>query len=215
MEIKRNEQNNTTQGVGGQRPPELTSKSLGISAKRETDITGYVLKPQEITEGVITMLIKCGVPRDAVHSVRIGKDRDNHLEVIARIEEDAIRASSGGKISSWIGISERATNLKIRPEIYNGLRDKAYIGTQNLHYQKEKIKGDNYVAVNFDSDVLLAFMYDIDYTDEFLKVSPIEFGTGKNQRKKLGYSPCGAIVTFSTKGFNPNQVREMHGDRDR
>ena len=193
---------------------ELTSKSLGIADKRQADLAGLVLSPQEISESIIIMLMKCGVPRDAIHSVRIGRDKEG-LEITARVEEEAVKSTvkiEGNRPQSWIGISERATKLKIRPEIYNGLRNKAFV--KNLHFQKEKIKGDDYVNLNFDADVLLAFIYNINYADEYLKVSPIEFNSSKKQKKKLGYTPCGAIITYSTGkgGFSVNQVMEMHDE---
>jgi hypothetical protein len=198
-----------TTGTGYQ---EITSASLGISAERKADLCGLILSPREITESVMLLFIKLGVSRNQIHSVRIARgNKDNGLEISMTVEEDAVTSRGEAKVTSWIGISERATKLRIRPEIYEGLKNKAFAG--NLHYQKEKYKGDNYIVINFDAELLLSFIYNVDFSDAYLKVSPIEVENDKKCNKKLGYRQCGAIMTFSNDnvGFNPKQVESVYG----
>lgn len=195
----------------GRAKVEFTTHSLGIAASKKKDLQGVILPPNEIAQAVTTMLVHLHVPKDAIYDVKV-VSKDGSLEISAIIEEYAVVDTGPVQIDDWLEFNPtvQGGKVKIKPLIFSALRNKAYY--QKLHYQKCKIKGDRYITLNFDAEILLAFLYNIPYDDEFYKCSPFAFNINKKTRKKLGYVPSGAILNWrnNDKGFHPNQVEDMN-----
>jgi hypothetical protein len=204
---------------------EFTTKSVGVASGKQKDLAGIILNPQEIAKAVERMLNALDIPSRSIHSVKV-YEKNGSLEISTAIEEDLIseRSVKGADI---ISRREAVVGNKVRigTAIYNALRNKAYVG--KLHYQRVTIKGDPYIVLNFDSEITLAFLYDIPYDDAFYKCVPIDptifeedddnKRKAKKMHKKLGYIPSGAIITWRdiSKGFHPAQVTTMHPSTDR
>lgn len=232
MNTNSNPTNDTVENVvastENKRFPKVTTQVLGVSAERGRDLTGIVLGPDEISATVEKFLYFYGIRSNDIYSIRSGADNNNNLKIVAEIKEKALKEK---KHTQWTYLTDDSDNQAIiSDKFYDVWRNKLYHGKKK-HLRVKPIKrnkDDKFVSIEIDPMIFIAFAYDIDFEDQFYKISAIpsrgmsrkeidDMSRKERERwhKRMNeYTSNGmsmlkmAIVTYSdnSRGFHPDQV---------
>lgn len=212
----------------------VTTQTLGIATERGRDLTGYVLRPDEISTAGYKFLMSYGIDEKDIYSVKVGSDAStNALRIIAEVSAKALGKKK--KNNSWVELdSYEEQDGLIDQKFYQAWQNKVYHGKRkNLRLKSiNRRGGEKYISIEFDAMIFIAFIYDIKFTDKMYKISapPKRWITGKklndmSGKEKKEYkkrqqefsthsiNPCHfAVITFSENGtgFHPNQVDEYY-----
>lgn len=209
----------------------LTTKSLGIADSKEEDLGGYVLSQRDIQSATAKILMSVGIDADDIRTVKVGSDKDRKLRIICEVKYKAAFAkSNSNENTSWYSFTDGSDDddhddykSAFNKTFYNALHNKVYHGKRkhlNIRVVKRPDPNDRnntkkYVSFEFDPYILIAFVYDIVFTDPFYKISApqtrwlsekkINDMSGKERKKyrakqkelqSEGLSNCVIYVTF-------------------
>lgn len=206
---------------------QLTTKSLGIAEAKAQDLAGYVLNQKDIVNATAKILMAVGIDKNDIREIKVGTDiNSKKLRVICDIA--CAKKKNHNSDKEWFDFDNGSDNeyngkSLLPQEFYSALHNKTYHGKRkHLNVQEVKIasKGEKpkkYIRFEFDAAILIAFVYDIVFTDPLYKVSapPIRWKSNKDldkedytnkqikayNRKKnewmdLKLAPCAIYVTF-------------------
>lgn len=212
----------------------LTTKSLGIADSKEEDLGGYVLSQRDIQSATTKILMSVGIKQDDIRTIKVGSDKDSNLRIICEVKYKAAFAkSNSNENTSWYSFTdgsdeEYSNNFKnaFNKNFYAALHNKVYHGKRKHLNLKVVRRPDpnsrndtkKYVSFELDPSILIAFVYDIVFTDPFYKISApqirwmsekkINDMSGKERKKyrakqkelkDVGLCNCAIYVTFAKK----------------
>lgn len=208
----------------------LTTKSLGIADSKEEDLGGYVLSQKDIISATTKILMAVGINDDDIRVIKVGSDAKRNLRIICEIKyKAAFKDSQNSERTQWYsftdGTDDDQDSFKnaFSKNFYAALYNKVYHGKKK-HLGMKIVKRPDpsdpgrtkkYISFEFDPYILIAFVYDIVFTDPYYKISAaqtrwrsgrdLENMTGKQKKRYLankreyendGLSNCVVYVTF-------------------
>ncbi len=213
--------------------PKLTTKTLGIADSKEKDLAGYILSPRDIKNATTKILIAAGLNPEDIRTIRVGSDKSKNLRIICEVKYGAAFKREEKRNGIWFSLNpdvdyndrgafNETFYAALHNKVYHGKRKHLNIRVINREVSvkkkdKEKEKEmKKFVTFEFDAKILIAFVYDIVFTDPFYKISvakkrwPDNFDnmTGKErdkikkERKEMaadGLMNCTIFVTYCSR----------------
>lgn len=199
-----------------------------ILGSKTCKLDGFILSTLQLSDLVKKLIMSMGIPSDSFR-VFVGadnrknfdgknKNREMRLYVCAEIRKDALRPkkksnNTGNPMMDFIMSSGETTGNKnkIDPAIVKEMKYKFY--TENLTYDIR----DNKFRLIFDPEVLISYIFNIDYTaKEFIvKACPVfrkdveKQKSYKKQISKQGLRDCSIIIIFpeNNKGYSEEALK--------
>lgn len=198
---KTNPNNNT------QNRQTLTTQSLGIADTKVKDLVGFILEPRDLNTAVVEMLMQLGIDFKHIRCVKVGCSEPRKsfempkLRVIAEIHKNAFEKAEKLHKKEDVLLYDASNyeydDYKVPRQIFKALHNKAY----HKHLQIRKIvretrlggspkKVSKFYQIEFDPEILIAFIYNINFLDSFYKISvqPKKWLDDKALRKKYDSS---------------------------
>ena len=216
--------------------PKVTTQTLGVANERVRDLAGYVLNSEEINTAVVKFLMMYDIDSDDICSVKVGSTKDGELKIIAEVRAKALKVKKKSQ-NNWMDFDQDYDErIDIPDVLYSAWNNKFYHGKRkNLKIMKIKRDHENYLAINIDPQIFLAFVYDINFCDPLYKISApqrrwksnkeLDDMSGKQRKRykleqqqysNYGITRCGVFITF-TDGYtfklrkNDGTVEEIVG----
>lgn len=163
----------------------LTTKMLGIADSKEQDLAGYILSQRDIINATTKILVSVGINADDIRDIKVGTDKDSHkLRIICEVKHKAAYGRKEAEKTDWFtlqsyGSDDDDNKCAFNKNFYRALYNKVYHGKQkhlNIRTIRRPSKENNkdikkFVEFEFDPDILIAFVYDIVFTDPLYKIS--------------------------------------------
>ena len=169
----------------------LTTESLGIADANAKDLAGFVLNQEDISTAVMKILINVGIDTRAIRAVKVGCDENKNLKILAEIKKKSINKKEPRE-HNWLDIESdyyEDEDKVFSKEFFNTLKNKVYY--KHLKYKTvvrrdKKRNNVKYIQVEFDPKILIAFVYNLNYMDDYYRVScfPIQWPKNKKNKKK-------------------------------
>ena len=161
----------------------VTTQTLGIANERVRDLTGYVLNTKEITTAVVKFLMCYGIDADDIRCVRVGSTiNDKEPKIYVEIRERAFvkeqKKRNDDNFMVFESYSTEKKKIAIPDFFYSAWHNKIYHGKKKkLNVREVKYaKGDKtirYFSIEISPEIFLAFVYDINYSDAFYRISAV------------------------------------------
>lgn len=209
----------------------LTTKSLGIADSKEEDLGGYVLSQKDIVNATTKILLAVGIKANDIRTIKVGSDENKNLKIICEISyKAAFSKSSKNDNTGWYSFTDGDSNENdddfkgaFNKNFYAALYNKVYHGKKKHLGMRIVRRPDpnggktrKYVRIEFNPYILIAFVYDIVFTDPFYKISapPVrwlpskkihdmakkdreKYLAKKNEYDSEKIANCSIFVTFS------------------
>lgn len=183
----------------------VRTEIVGVADTNVKDLGGLILNQKDINTATTKILIAAGIPKDAIRCIRVGCDPERKLRIFAEIWKKMINQNDrydsdedrpSASVLSFDDVDEEAQEKSdVFPKgFYNVLKNKVYYKhldhktiLRNVKINKGKTVKKKVIQIEFDAEMLIAFAYNIDYSDEFLRVScePIRWLNDNGIRKKF------------------------------
>ena len=222
----------------------LSTKTLGIADSKEEDLAGYVFSQKDIQSATTKILMAVGIKPDDIRTIKVGSDKDNKVRIICEVAyKAAFKNTKSEENTGWYSFTDGSDDEDYGNDIknaftknfYSALHNKVYHGKRkhlNVRVVRRpdpnnRNKTKKYVSFEFDPNILIAFVYDIVFTDPFYKISApqnrwkadkdVNDMSGKDRKKYLakkkeytseGLANCTIYVTFS------KNARYKYKDKD-
>ena len=216
----------------------LTTQSLGIADAKAKDLAGYVLSQKDIVNATTKILIAVGIDINDIRTIKVGSDlKTKQLRIICEVRYRAAFPKAEKHDVPWYSIESYDTNdggtkgafnkifyAALHNKVYHGKRKHLKIRVVRRRDPQNPSDTKKYVQFEFDPMILIAFVYNINFTDPLYRISApairwkgskeVNDMGGKERRKyrarmeewtQDGLSNCAIYVTF-----NPNAVWEEH-----
>lgn len=166
----------------------LTTKSLGIADAKAEDLGGYVLSQRDIQDATTKILMSVGIKQEDIRTIKVGSDKNANLRIICEVRyKAAFPKSNNSENTSWYSFTDgdsdesRSNNFKnaFNKNFYAALHNKVYHGKRKHLNMKIVRRPDpnnrndtkKYVSFELDPYILIAFVYDIVFTDKLYRIS--------------------------------------------
>lgn len=203
----------------------LTTKSLGIADVNTKDLGGFMLNQSDLSTAIMKILLSVGINEDDIRSIKVGCDSDRKLKLFAEVRKKALKGKKNDREDNdWTSFDDYSDDdgKVFSKEFFNTLKNKVYY--KHLEYKtftrtvNKKGKKEKFVQIEFDPEILIAFVYNLNYEDPYLKISctPVKWLNDKelgrkydSNKKQNSYkamrreylaeklSICTVIVTFA------------------
>ena len=177
----------------------LTTQSLGIADTNVKDFAGFMLSQEDISTAAMKILLSVGIKNDAIRCIKVGCDESKKLKILAEISKDSlVKKNTDSKWYMLDDTEDEDDNTIFSKEFFNTLKNKVYY--KHLNYKTvnrrtnivnkngKKIKiQKKYIQIEFDPEIFIAFVYNLDFTDVYYKIScrPIEWMNDNQISKKF------------------------------
>ena len=169
----------------------LTTKSLGIADANAKDLAGFMLNSSDLATAATKILINVGISSDAIRCVKVGADPDGNLKILAEVLKKSLTKKKAS--SDWIELDDcdYEDDRNIFPkEFFGALKNKVYykhLDYKIVHRRTKKNKQEKFVQISFDPEILIAFAYNLDYSDPYYRISCIKHHWMSNKELKKKY----------------------------
>jgi hypothetical protein len=208
----------------------LTTQSLGIADSKEQSLAGYILSQKELSDAATKILVSVGINPDDIACIRVGQNVESKkLKVICEVNYKAAYPDKGS--NKWYDFTEYDSDdhkTAFTKNFYEALYNKVYHGKRkhlNIRIvERRNKKGSNkkYVQFEFDPEIMIAFVYNIVFSDPLYKIScrPTrwlnndelhkkfdsrarreEYRRKRDEYKKLNLANCVVYVTFAKDAY--------------
>ena len=176
-----------------------------------------------------------GIKPDDIRTIKVGSDKDGNVRIICEVAyKAAFKNSQSEENTGWYSFTNGSDDEEYGSDVknaftknfYSALHNKVYHGKRkHLNVRvvkrpdpKNRDKTKKYVSFEFDPNILIAFVYDIVFTDPFYKISApqtrwmadkkVNDMSGKERKKYLakkkeltseGLANCTIYVTFGKR----------------
>lgn len=152
----------------------LTTELLGIADANAKDLAGFMLNPRDISTAVMKILLSVGIKKNAVRSIKVGCDNNRKLKIIVDLrKKHLVEEHEERDMLEFDDYYD--DDQKIFPkEFYKTLKNKVY--SKHLNYRiikrrAKKGKTESIVQLEFDPEILIAFVYNLNFNDEYYRIS--------------------------------------------
>ena len=186
--------NNTNPNTSGYR---LTTKSLGVADTNVKDFAGFMLSQEDISTAAMKILLSVGIKNDAIRCIKVGCDESKTLKIFAEIYKDALKKDNDDEddMLTFRDYSDDDDSTLFPKEFFNTLKNKVY--HKHLNYKiirrvayknnsSKKTVMKKVVQIEFDPEIFIAFVYNLNFTDKFYRIScrPRRWMSEKEANKK-------------------------------
>ena len=219
-----NPKTNAEKEMGAKIAEKLTTESLGIADSKEKDLVGYVLNQKDISEATTKILSRVGIAESDIRTVKVGADiKTKKLRIICEVKFKAAFGKSEEQETPWYDFDGEKKKTAFNKTFYEALYNKVYHGKKK-HLKMKVVHRANpnkpddvkkFVQFELDPEILIAFVYNIPFTDRYYKISVVPTGwvpnsvindmsgrerriykSMKNEWEKEGITNCAIYVTF-------------------
>lgn len=185
--------NNTNPNTSGYR---LTTKSLGVADTNVKDFAGFMLSQEDISTAAMKILLSVGIKNDAIRCIKVGCDESKQLKIFAEIYKDSLKDNNDDEddMLTFRDYSDDDDESGLfSKEFFNTLKNKVYYKHLNYKIVRRSVLKNNkknvskkVVQIEFDPEIFIAFVYNLNFTDKFYRIScrPRRWMTEKEANKK-------------------------------
>ena len=225
----------------------LTTQSLGIADAKAKDLAGYVLSQKDLVNATTKILIAVGIDVNDIRTIKVGTDlKTKQLRIICEVSYKAAYPKADRSGTPWYDVQSYESEFDgdnksafnkifyaaLHNKVYHGKRKHLKIHTIRRRDPHNPSKTKKYVQFEFDPMILIAFVYNITFTDPLYKVSapPMRWKNSKElddmrgkERKAYrarveewsqdGIANCAIYVTFNPDATWDEVKRDESGNQ--